>query len=74
MTAYNEKPREFPADHRHQQALLGSEGGSPPTKRARLDPSTCSETCGKLVGTKVGLGKKKGLDTCSLSLMTRLDS
>ena len=54
------------ADHHQQQQLLGSEGGSPPTKRARLDPNTCSETCGKLVGTKVGL------DTSSLS--ARLDS
>ena len=30
---------------------LGPEGGTPPAKRARLP----SESCGKLVGTKVGL-------------------
>ena len=44
------------ADHHHQQQSLESEGGSPPAKRARLDPST-SETSGKLVGAKVGLAK-----------------
>ena len=31
---------------------LGSEGGIPPTKRAKLD-----ETSGRSVGTKVGLGR-----------------
>ena len=58
------------ADH-HQQQSLESEGGSPPTKRARLDPST-SETSGKLVGAKVGLAKDMGY-ILNLSLMTGLN-
>ena len=59
------------ADHHHQQQSLESEGGSPPTKRARLDPST-SETSGKLVGAKVGLAEDMGY-ILSLSLMTGLN-
>ena len=46
---------------------LGPEGGSPPAKRASR-PDCTSETCGKLVGTKVGLPWAGGL-----SWVTRLD-
>ena len=61
------------ADHHQQQPeSLESEEGSPPAKRARLDPST-GETSGNLVGAKVGLAKDMGY-ILSLSLMTRLDS
>ena len=37
---------EASSDHRQRSScqLLGSEGGSPPTKIARLDLSACSET------------------------------
>ena len=46
------------------ERFLGTGGGIPPTKRAKLD-----ETSGRPVGTKVGLGRKgRTVGACSLRL------